>query len=58
MMAFGPNRVPAASAGVEETEIIARFDGWDLAAIQLDSEREIAGPLRNVPRHWYRLIRR
>jgi hypothetical protein len=55
MMAFGPNRVPAAPAGVEET---ARFDGWDLSAIQLDSEREIAGPLRNVPRHWYRLIRR
>ncbi len=58
MMAFGPNRVPAAPAGVEETEIVARFAGWDLAATQPDSEGEIAGPLRNVPRHWYRLIRR
>jgi SAM-dependent methyltransferase len=58
MMAFGPNRVPAAPAGVEESEIIARFDGWNLAATQPDSQREIAGPLRNVPRQWYRLIRR
>ena len=58
MMAFGPNRVPAAPAGVEETEIVARFQGWDLVSTQVDTEREIAGPLRKVPRAWYRLIRR
>jgi SAM-dependent methyltransferase len=58
MMAFGPNRVVTAPAGVEQTEIVARFDGWDLVSTQVDSEREIAGPLRNVPRAWYRLIRR
>ena len=58
MMAFGPNRVPAAPAGVEQTEIVARFDGWDLVSVQPDTEGEVAGPLRNVPRAWYRLIRR
>ena len=58
MMAFGPNRVLAAPAGVEETEIVARFAGWDLVSTQPDTEGEIAGPLRNVPRAWYRLIRR
>ena len=58
MMAFGPNRVPAAPAGVEQTEIVARFDGWDLVSAQPDTEGEVAGPLRNVPRAWYRLIRR
>ena len=41
MMAFGPNRVPAAPAGVKETEIVARFAGWDLAGTQPDSEVEL-----------------
>ena len=54
----GCRPVLAAPAGVEETEIVARFDGWDLVSTQPDTEGEIAGPLRNVPRAWYRLIRR
>jgi SAM-dependent methyltransferase len=58
MMAFAPSRVAGAPRGVEDAEIAARFDGWDLSAKQADSEGEPAGPMRNVPRHWYRLTRR
>ena len=58
MMAFAPSRVPGAPAGVEDREIVARFDGWELSATGPDSEGDPAGPMRNVPRHWYRLIRR
>ena len=58
MMVFAPSRVPGAPAGVEDTELAARFDGWVLSATEPDGEGEPAGPMRNVPRHWYRLIRR
>jgi SAM-dependent methyltransferase len=58
MMAFAPSRVPVAPPGVEETEIVARFDGWAMSAAEPDSEGEPAGPMRNIPRTWYRLIRR
>ncbi len=58
MMAFAPSRVPVAPAGVEQTEIVARFDSWELSATEADSEAAPEGPMRNVPRHWYRLIRR
>ena len=57
MMAFAPNRIPAAPAGIEENEILGRFAGWQLISAQPDSEDEISGPLRNVPRTWYRLVR-
>ncbi len=57
MMAFAPSRIPAAPAGIEETEILARFAGWRLVSAQPDAEGEISGPLRNVPRTWYRLVR-
>jgi hypothetical protein len=57
MMAFAPNRIPAAPAGIEETEIVGRFAGWRLISAQRDTDGEISGPLRNVPRTWYRLVR-
>lgn len=57
MMAFAPNRVPVAPAGVEQSEILARFAGWRLASEQSDTEAETAGPMRNVPLTWYRLVR-
>jgi SAM-dependent methyltransferase len=58
MMAFAPSRVPVAPAGVTETEIVARFDEWEMSATEADSEGEPAGPMRNIPRTWYRLTRR
>jgi SAM-dependent methyltransferase len=56
MMAFAPNRIPVAPVGIEESELLARFAGWRLESTTPD-EGEIAGPLRNVPRTWYRLVR-
>jgi SAM-dependent methyltransferase len=57
MMAFAPSRVPGAPSGVEDGELAGRFGAWTLSATQADSEGEPAGPMRNVPRHWYRLTR-
>jgi SAM-dependent methyltransferase len=57
MMAFAPNRVVVAPAGLEESELLARFAGWSLASAEPDTDGEISGPLRNVPRTWYRLVR-
>jgi SAM-dependent methyltransferase len=58
MMALAPNRVPVAPSGAEQTEIIARFEGWALVSTEPDGQGDPAGPVRNVPRSWYRLIRR
>ena len=57
MMAFAPSRVPGAPSGVKDTELAARFDAWVLSATRPDSQGEPSGPMRNVPRHWYRLTR-
>jgi len=57
MMAFARNRVPAGPAGVEEGEIERRFAGWELAGAEADSGAGPGGPLRDVPRTWYRLQR-
>jgi SAM-dependent methyltransferase len=58
MMAFAPNRIMAAPAGLEETELVGRFPGWQLVSASPDTFGEITGPLRHVPRTWYRLVRR
>jgi SAM-dependent methyltransferase len=57
MMAFAPNRVLAAPAGLDQSELVGRFVGWQLTSASPDTEGEISGPLRNVPRSWYRLVR-
>jgi SAM-dependent methyltransferase len=57
MMAFAPNRVVVAPAGLEQSELLARFAGWSLASAEPDTDGELSGPLRNVPRTWYRLVR-
>jgi SAM-dependent methyltransferase len=58
LMAFAPNRLLAAPAGVDQNEIVARFAGWELADRQSDTDAPPPGPMKNIPRHWYRLIRR
>ena len=58
MMAFGPSRMLGAPAGVDEAEIVARFAAWELADTQPDTDAPPPGPMKNVPRHWYRLVRR
>jgi SAM-dependent methyltransferase len=57
MMAFAPNRVVVAPAGLEQSELVGRFAGWRLVSASSDADGEIDGPLRNVPRTWYRLVR-
>ena len=57
MMAFAPNRVVVAPAGLEESELTGRFADWQLVSASPDTDGEISGPLRNVPRTWYRLAR-
>lgn len=57
MMAFAPNRVMAAPRGVEQSELLGRFAGWQLVSANSDSRGEISGALRNVPRTWYRMVR-
>ncbi len=57
MMAFAPSRMLGAPAGVEQSELLGRFAGWRLGSAQPDSRGEISGPMRNIPRTWYRLVR-
>jgi SAM-dependent methyltransferase len=58
MMAFAPNRLVVAPAGLEESELTGRFADWKLVSASPDADGEISGPLGNVPRTWYRLVRR
>jgi hypothetical protein len=58
MMAFAPNRLVAAPAGLEESELVGRFADWQLVSASPDTDGELGGPLPGVPRTWYRLVRR
>jgi hypothetical protein len=58
MMAFAPDRAVVAPAGLEQSELTGRFAEWQLVSASPDTDGEISGPLRNVPRTWYRLVRR
>jgi len=59
LMSFAPNRIPAAPAGARRAEIEARFEPtWELCSVTNDAGADPAGPLRNVPRNWYRLRKR
>jgi SAM-dependent methyltransferase len=57
MMAMGRNSVRVGPAGAEESEIVAGFAGWELRSAQPDSGANPPGPMRDVPRRWYRLTR-
>jgi SAM-dependent methyltransferase len=57
MMAFAPNRVPVGPAGVEQSELIGRFTGWQLVSAQTDNQRDGSGPMSNVPLTWYRFVK-
>jgi hypothetical protein len=57
MLAFAPSRVPTSPPGVEQSELVGRFAGWQLVSAEPETDGDAAGPLRNVPRSWYRLVR-
>ncbi len=60
LMAFVPGaRRLGAPGGASEEEIQRRFGKhWDLLSVQSDSGPDPPGPMRRVPRIWYRLQRR
>ena len=58
MMCFARNDVRIAPAGAEEDELVRTFDGWELTSAQSDKGPDPPGPLRHVPRRWYRFLRR
>jgi SAM-dependent methyltransferase len=58
MMAFAPNRVLVGPSGASESEIRERFaSGWEVQAAAADRGPGPPGPMRNVPRFTYRLVR-
>jgi SAM-dependent methyltransferase len=57
LMAFARNRILAGPGGADRDEIEATFAGWALRSAEPDSAPPPGGPLKNVPRTWYRLER-
>ncbi len=57
MMAFARNDVPVGPAGVDEPDVVRAFRDWELVSSEADPSPGPSGPLRKVPRRWYRLIR-
>ena len=58
LMSFAPNNVLVAPTGADEPEIIKAFGEWELESSTGDTGPDPDGPLKNVPRRWYRLTRR
>jgi SAM-dependent methyltransferase len=59
MMAFVRNRRLGAPTGVDESEIRERFaPGWELATATDDSGPAPPGPMKDVGRRWYELVRK
>ncbi len=57
LMTFAPGHRLAAPAGADEEEVRARFPRWGLEVAMPDSGPDPSGPMRNVPRTWYCLMR-
>jgi SAM-dependent methyltransferase len=59
LMAFSPGRRVGGPSGASEDEIRTRFGSdWDVMSVEDDKGPDPPGPMRNVPRVWYRLQRR
>jgi SAM-dependent methyltransferase len=58
LMSFARNQARVGPAGADEPEILDTFAGWELVSATDDSGPDPDGPLRSVPRRWYRLVRR
>jgi cyclopropane fatty-acyl-phospholipid synthase-like methyltransferase len=57
MMAFAPNTVRFGPSGASEDELAALFAGWEISSTAADAGPDPGGPLRDVPRRWYRFTR-
>lgn len=59
LMAFAHRNRGVGPSGASEQEILRRFgSAWELVSAQDDSTPAPRGPMRHVPRTWYRLRRR
>lgn len=59
LLAFARREHGIGPSGASEEEIRQRFGSdWDLVSVQSDSGPAPPGPMRRVPRIWYRLRRR
>ena len=59
LMAFARNHKLAGPSGADESDIVARFaPDWQLLWARPDSGGAPPGPMRTVPRFWYRFARR
>jgi cyclopropane fatty-acyl-phospholipid synthase-like methyltransferase len=59
LLAFAHRERGIGPSGASEEEIRRRFGSdWDLVSVQSDSGPAPQGPMRRVPRIWYRLRRR
>jgi SAM-dependent methyltransferase len=59
LLAFARRERGIGPSGASEEEIRRRFDGdWQLVSVQSDSGPAPPGPMRRVPRIWYRMQRR
>jgi SAM-dependent methyltransferase len=59
MMCFARNRKLGAPTGVDRAELADGFgQDWDLVAARPDTAPPPPGPMRNVPRTWFELVRR
>lgn len=58
VMAFARNHKLAGPSGTDESDIVAQFaPDWQLLWARPDSGAAPPGPMRNVPRLWYRFVR-
>ena len=58
MMAFERNRKLGGPSGADRDEIAASFgQDWEIGSAEVDSGPGPPGPMRNVARYWYRLVR-
>jgi hypothetical protein len=59
LLAFAHRERGIGPSGASEEEIRRRFgSNWELVSVQSDSSPAPPGPMRRVPRIWYRLQRR
>jgi hypothetical protein len=59
LLAFARRERGIGPSGASEEEVQRRFDAdWELVSVQNDSGTVPPGPMRRVPRIWYRLQRR
>lgn len=58
LFAFSPGRRGPAPRGMDESELLTRFAGWELSWARPATDVTLRGPLRNANPSWYQLTKR